>query len=71
MTINLGPDSVKGQLPSDPYDQLKSRHLAAYKLTDYQRVEQIFLLLEPRCWPRCFGSALWVKRAPSSSLIFV
>jgi hypothetical protein len=43
-TVNLVTDFMGGQLPDNPYTQLKARFLAAYQLTDYQREEQIFQL---------------------------
>ncbi len=43
-TVNLVTDFVGGQLPDNPYTQLKARLLAAHQLTDYQRVEQLFQL---------------------------
>jgi hypothetical protein len=43
-TINLVTGFVEGNLPENPYTQLKARLLAAHQLTDYQRVEQIFQL---------------------------
>jgi hypothetical protein len=41
-TINLVTGFVEGNLPENPYTQLKARLLVAHQLTDYQRVEQIF-----------------------------
>jgi hypothetical protein len=43
-TINLVTDCLEGNLPGDPYLQLKAWLLAAHQLTDYQCVEQIFQL---------------------------
>jgi hypothetical protein len=43
-SINLVTDFVGGNLPANPYTQLKVRLLTAHQLTDYQRVEQIFQL---------------------------
>ena len=40
-TVDLVADLVEGELPVDPYTQLKRRLFAAHTLTDYQKVEQL------------------------------
>ena len=40
-TVDLVADLVEGELPGDPYTQLKRRLFAAHTLTDYQKVEQL------------------------------